>query len=397
MSFFFNQKKWRWRAVKQPARHLNILLTVLGLACLGALYFLIALSPVTSKSKARDIVVVVPQQSTATQVGQILKGHELIHSPFVFVLYARWKNLDGSLKAGEYLLNNGLSTPEMLNELVEGRLASETITIPEGFTMTQVAELLETKGLAEREEFFAVAAREDFSYKFLEERPKGERRLEGYLFPDTYRVTRGDSVRFLIDNMLKRFDLDEYRIEELKKRGAKIDMWGIGTRVITCYDDPALGGIYKLVAKETNGSYQPVIKISGSFEKVTTPGVKTIYRMLDKSTGWSEGDYIAFIDENIRSGDQSAMFNPDRFEAIEMLVPVFSGGKQVYQLPSLDEIRSYHKKQLAMFRPEYLRKDNPETYSVYLSDHVKNTKMALLRQHNQNFHEDTEAEVIETS
>lgn len=192
-------------------------------------------------------------------------------------------------------------------------------------------------------------------------------------------------------------DLDEYRIEELKKRGAKIDMWGIGTRVITCYDDPALGGIYKLVAKETNGSYQPVIKISGSFEKVTTPGVKTIYRMLDKSTGWSEGDYIAFIDENIRSGDQSAMFNPDRFEAIEMLVPVFSGGKQVYQLPSLDEIRSYHKKQLAMFRPEYLRKDNPETYSVYLSDHVKNTKMALLRQHNQNFHEDTEAEVIETS
>jgi nicotinate phosphoribosyltransferase len=80
-----------------------------------------------------------------------------------------------------------------------------------------------------------------------------------------------------------------------------------------------------------------------------------------------------------------------------MLVPVFSGGKQVYQLPSLDEIRSYHKKQLAMFRPEYLRKDNPETYSVYLSDHVKNTKMALLRQHNQNFHEDTEAEVIETS
>ena len=78
--------------------------------------------------------------------------------------------------------------------------------------MTQVAELLETKGLAEREEFFAVAAREDFSYKFLEERPKGERRLEGYLFPDTYRVTRGDSVRFLIDNMLKRFDLE---MEEL--------------------------------------------------------------------------------------------------------------------------------------------------------------------------------------
>ncbi len=151
-------------------------------------------------------MVVVPQESTATQVGQILKDHELIRSPFIFVLYARWKNLDGSLKAGEYLLNNGLSTPEIVSELVDGRLASETITIPEGYTLAQVAELLETKGLASKEEFYAVAAQEDFPYKFLEESPKGERRLEGYLFPDTYRVTRGNSVRSLIDEMLKRFD-----------------------------------------------------------------------------------------------------------------------------------------------------------------------------------------------
>ena len=85
------------------------------------------------------------------------------------------------------------------------------------------------------------------------------------------------------------------------------------------------------------------------------------------------------------------MFDPDKYEAIEMLVPVFSGGKQVYQLPSLEEIRSYHKEQLAMFRPEYLRMNNPETYSVYLSDHVKNTKMVLLRQHNHFINKDPEA------
>ncbi|OPZ74037.1 MAG: Nicotinate phosphoribosyltransferase pncB2 [Firmicutes bacterium ADurb.Bin456] len=192
-----------------------------------------------------------------------------------------------------------------------------------------------------------------------------------------------DYVKIVASN-----DLDEYRIEDLKKRGAKIDMWGIGTRLITCYDDPALGGIYKLVAKEVNGSYQPVIKISGSLEKVTTPGVKTIYRMLNKDTGWSEGDYIGFVDEEIMSRDRGGILDPERFEAVELPVSVFKDGQQVYELPSLDGIKAYHKKQLAMFRPEYLRKNNPKTYAVYLSEHVQNTKMDLLRQHNLSFYGD---------
>ena len=90
-------------------------------------------------------MVVVPQESTATQVGQILKDHELIRSPFIFVLYARWKNLDGSLKAGEYLLNNGLSTPEIVSELVDGQLASKQSPFREGYTLAQVAELLKQR------------------------------------------------------------------------------------------------------------------------------------------------------------------------------------------------------------------------------------------------------------
>ncbi|OPZ74838.1 MAG: putative aminodeoxychorismate lyase [Firmicutes bacterium ADurb.Bin456] len=212
MSFFFNQKRCGWQAGGQLARHLGILISILGLACLGILYVVIALTPVAPKNKARDIVMVVPQQSTATQVGQLLKDRELIRSPFIFVLYARWKNLDGSLKAGEYLLSNGLTTPQMLNELVDGRLAAVTITVPEGFTLNQVAELLEAKGLGGKEEFLSVAAREDFPSKILESRPKDERRLEGYLFPDTYQVTRGENVRFIIDLMLKRF---EREIEDL--------------------------------------------------------------------------------------------------------------------------------------------------------------------------------------
>lgn len=206
MSFFFNQKKWKWRAGKFPAIRPNIVLAVLGLAFLVMLYVLVALSPVSSKSRARDIVVAIPQQSTAKQVGALLKNSNLIRSPFVFIIYARWKDLDGRIKAGEYLFNNGFSTPEILRELVDGRLAVETFTVPEGFTIAQVADLLGAKGLVNRDEFLTVAAQEDFTYYFLQERPKGERRLEGYLFPDTYQITRGDTVHLIIDLMLKRFE-----------------------------------------------------------------------------------------------------------------------------------------------------------------------------------------------
>ncbi|HOV78619.1 MAG TPA: nicotinate phosphoribosyltransferase [Bacillota bacterium] len=185
-------------------------------------------------------------------------------------------------------------------------------------------------------------------------------------------------------------DLDENKIFDLKTQGARIDLWGIGTQLITCADDPALGGIYKLVAKEGNGGYVPVIKISGNPEKITTPGFKTVYRIIDRKTGKSEGDYIADISENVKDRKCIKMFDPVHtwkykyvtdFDAIELLEPVFVNGKQVADLPTLEELRAYHKNQVALFWPGYLRKFNPENYPVDLSEKVWSTKMDLINQY----------------
>ncbi len=98
-------------------------------------------------------------------------------------------------------------------------------------------------------------------------------------------------------------DLDEHIIAGLKAQGAKIDSWGIGTQLITAADQPALGGVYKLVAREKDGEFVPVIKISGNPEKVSNPGFKEAYRIMNLKTGKAEADYLALQDEvDIQSG-----------------------------------------------------------------------------------------------
>ncbi|MDT3424610.1 nicotinate phosphoribosyltransferase [Paenibacillus forsythiae] len=186
-------------------------------------------------------------------------------------------------------------------------------------------------------------------------------------------------------------DLDENTISNLKLQGAAIDTWGVGTQLITASDQPSLGGVYKLVEIESsNGEMVPTIKISSNPEKVSTPGKKDVYRIIGNS-GKALADYISFPDEDILpSGRPLKLFNPlhpylqkkvDRYESLPMLEPVFVNGLQVYTLPGLDEIRRYHKEQLSLFWPEYLRKLNPEVYRVNLSERVWNKKQELIREH----------------
>lgn len=186
-------------------------------------------------------------------------------------------------------------------------------------------------------------------------------------------------------------DLDETLIFNLKAQGARIDTWGVGTQLITGGNEPALGGVYKLVAREKDGGYEPVIKISGNPEKVTTPGLKEVYRIVNRRTGKAEADYIALHDEtDIRDGKRIKLFDPvhpyihkyvEDYEACPLLRPVFAAGELVGELPSLDAIRAYHKEQLEMFWPEQLRKLNPETYPVDLSETAWQLKMDLLHRY----------------
>ncbi|MEK3684652.1 nicotinate phosphoribosyltransferase [Paenibacillus sp. FSL R10-2736] len=186
-------------------------------------------------------------------------------------------------------------------------------------------------------------------------------------------------------------DLDENTIMNLKSQGAAIDTWGVGTQLITASDQPSLGGVYKLVEIESpSGEMIPTIKISSNPEKVSTPGKKSVYRIIGQN-GKALADYISFSGEEApRNGVRLKLFNPlhpymrkhvEHYEALPMLEPIVVNGFQVYQLPDLSEIRRYHQEQLDLFWPEYLRKLNPEVFRVNLSEQLWNRKQQLIAEH----------------
>ncbi|WP_066287925.1 nicotinate phosphoribosyltransferase [Bacillus sp. FJAT-29937] len=180
-------------------------------------------------------------------------------------------------------------------------------------------------------------------------------------------------------------DLDEYTILNLKGQGAKIDSWGIGTKLITAYDQAALGAVYKLVSIENeSGQMVDTIKISGNPEKVTTPGLKKVYRIINKETQKSEGDYIALEDENPQEEKRLKMFHPvhtyikkyvSNFEARELHKDIFVNGKLVYTVPKLSDIQQFVKDNLALLWEENRRSLNPAEYPVDLSQKCWDNKM----------------------
>lgn len=185
-------------------------------------------------------------------------------------------------------------------------------------------------------------------------------------------------------------DLDEDTIFEIKAQGARIDSWGVGTKLITGGEQPALGGVYKLVAREVDGEYVPTIKISGNPEKITTPGIKNVYRIVNTETGRAEGDLISLASERKPEGETIRLFNPTHtfiqkkvkhYKAVPLLVPIYRSGEQVYEIPSLEESRRYHDEDLSHFWPQYLRRLNPEIYPVDLSRKAWDMRMALIEQH----------------
>ncbi|ETP69468.1 nicotinate phosphoribosyltransferase [Planococcus glaciei] len=185
-------------------------------------------------------------------------------------------------------------------------------------------------------------------------------------------------------------DLDEYTILNLKAQGARVDSWGIGTKLITAYDQPALGAVYKIVAIENeHGEMEDTIKISGNAEKVTTPGQKNVYRIIDRENGKSEGDYIAMQDENPADEDHLKMFHPvhtyvskfvSNFDAVNIHHHVVENGEIIYENPSVQEMQEFAAKNLELLWDEYKRSLNPEEYPVDLSQKCWDNKMRNIQE-----------------
>jgi nicotinate phosphoribosyltransferase len=174
-------------------------------------------------------------------------------------------------------------------------------------------------------------------------------------------------------------ELDEHLITSLKDQGARIDVWGVGTRLVTAYDQPALGGVYKLTAvKPKGGTWTHKIKLSEQVVKISTPGVLQVRRfdggdmIWDELTGAETRTIVDPADMTRRKTfNSNAPYN-------DLLVPIYRGGKRVYDPPPLEEIRRRREEQLAGFHSGIKRFENPHSYPVGLEQTLFDLKTRLI-------------------
>lgn len=183
--------------------------------------------------------------------------------------------------------------------------------------------------------------------------------------------------------------LDEHIIQEMIHQGAKIDLFGVGERLITASSEPVFGGVYKLAAVEDNGEIIPKIKISENVSKITTPCFKKLWRLFDRESGKAIADVITLNDEVIDDTKPYEIFDPEHvwkrkivtnFVAKDIRKLIFSQGAKCYESPSLDEIKTYCKEQIDKLWDEVKRFENPHSYYVDLSERLWNEKLKLISQ-----------------
>jgi nicotinate phosphoribosyltransferase len=188
-------------------------------------------------------------------------------------------------------------------------------------------------------------------------------------------------------------ELDEDLIADLKRQGARVNSWGVGTHLITSSNHPALGGIYKLTAVHSGrpgNDWEPRIKLSSNPAKITSPGRKRLIRYRDPD-GQPLGDVMYLVDEiNLPSGpkvpyvghhDLSFVMKLEGAAAQEeLLLPMMEHGRRLAPVPTLAEVRARAGTEVASLPDELKRLRNPEFYQVGLSPLVARTKASMIQQ-----------------
>ena len=186
--------------------------------------------------------------------------------------------------------------------------------------------------------------------------------------------------------------LDEFLIRDLMLQGAKIDIFGVGERLVTSKSSPVFGGVYKLVALENDGEIVPKIKISENIAKITNPHFKKVYRLFDRESGKALADQICVYDETIDDTKPYKIFDQEatwktktikNFYAKPLLETIFKDGNLVYDLPKINDIQTYCQQQIDTLWDEVKRFENPHKYYVDLSEKLWNIKNQLLKENKQ--------------
>jgi nicotinate phosphoribosyltransferase len=195
-------------------------------------------------------------------------------------------------------------------------------------------------------------------------------RLRGVRLDSGNLLVLSKKVRAILDrhglsyvNIFASGDLDEYEVDRLIRKGARIDAFGVGTRMSTSHDRPYVDVVYKLSGKVEDGVFVPAMKLSKG--KITLPGMKQIFRQRDKK-GMYVRDIIGLEDEKVRGES--------------LLAKVMENGKIVYDLPTLEQTRNNALKNLSELPEEYKKLRNASMYPVELSPNLKKTKGQLSNQ-----------------
>lgn len=181
-------------------------------------------------------------------------------------------------------------------------------------------------------------------------------------------------------------ELDENVISELKRQGAQITVWGVGTNLVTSANQPALDGVYKLSAIDENGKWRDTIKLSEQLVKVSNPGIQQVRRFIKDSQ--YQADMIWDINHPISAEPHIAdpldatreKQVPSSWNFIDLLVPIFEKGKRVYELPSLLDIKKKTQNELMHFHSGIKRFMNPHQYIVGMEKGLLQRKIDLIRE-----------------
>jgi nicotinate phosphoribosyltransferase len=228
------------------------------------------------------------------------------------------------------------------------------------------------------------------------------KKFKGLGKPMAVRLDSGD-IQYLSNEVRKALDaaglpemkiavsneLDEDIVGHLVAAKCPIDMWGVGTRLVTGGSDSSFSGVYKLAAREKGGIFLPTMKVSDNPEKSSNPGIKQVFRFHD-TKGCPLADLIAFEEEEFKTGDRVTFHHPfmdyRHFsldvtgKVIPLLKKKMETGRICPERPALADIRSYTLAQLENLDPTYTRILNPHVYKVSISEKLGRLKVSMIEE-----------------
>jgi nicotinate phosphoribosyltransferase len=182
-------------------------------------------------------------------------------------------------------------------------------------------------------------------------------------------------------------DLDEQIITSLKIQEASIDIWGVGTKLVTAYDQPALGAVYKLSAiKNTDGDWEPKVKVSQQSIKINIPGEHNAIRFIRNGKAVADMIYLETEDLSKTSFTIIDPIDPTKRKKImtkgleqeKLLIPIFIAGQKVYERPNLEQIKENARRNLNLFDKAHKRLVNPHVYPVGLEESLYQLRTDLV-------------------